>query len=88
MNKARREKIEEIMEGLRKLSEQIEDVRSQIEEVRDEEQEYYDNMPEPFQNGDKGAAAEAAVSLFDDAIAALEDFDFDSVFSALEGAAE
>jgi hypothetical protein len=46
----------------------IEDARSLIEQARDDEQDYFDNMPEGFQNGDKGGAAQEAVSQLDDAI--------------------
>lgn len=57
MNNERRKRISEVHE-------QLSDLRDQIEELQGEEQDYYDNMPESFQNGSKGEAAqEAADSL-------------------------
>lgn len=50
----------------------LEQVRSDLEGARDEEQEYYDNMPEGLQSGDKGDAAQAAVSSLEDAISNIE----------------
>lgn len=56
------------------------EAKSMLETVRDEEQEYYDNMPEGLQNGDKGCAAEEAISLIEDIINSLDDAE-----SSLEG---
>lgn len=88
MNKDRRREIAELITKLPEITDLIDELKSAIEEVRDDEQEYFDNMPESFQYGDKGQAAEAAVGSLDEAISALEDFDADSITSALEGAAE
>ena len=43
-----------------------------VEEAKDEEQDYFDNMPESFQNGDKGEAAEEAISYMEDSAQALD----------------
>lgn len=51
------------------------EARETVEGLRDEEQEFYDNMPEGFQNGEKGEAAQAAVSNLEDAIVALENIE-------------
>lgn len=65
MNKARRE-------ALNNLIGQIESIRDQLETLRDEEQEYYDGMHENFQNGEKGEAAQAAITSMEEAISGLE----------------
>jgi len=69
MNKDRRAKLELIRESLDALM-------VELEMLRDEEQEYYDNMPESFQNGDKGEAADTAIyalsSAYDDVSSAIE----------------
>lgn len=44
-----------------------------LSEARDEEQDYYDNMPESFQNGDKGEAAQDAVNNLNGACGSIED---------------
>ena len=44
-----------------------------LETCRDEEQDYYDNMPESFQDGEKGEAAQTAIDALDEAVSALED---------------
>lgn len=49
-----------------------EELHSELEGVKDEEQEYFDNMPESLQGGDKGQAAEEAVSNMESALEALE----------------
>lgn len=43
-----------------------------METLRDEEQEYYDGMHENFQNGEKGEAAQAAITSMEEAISGLE----------------
>lgn len=54
-----KEKAEAFKEGILGL---IEDAKSEVESLKDEEQEAFDGMPESLQQGDKGQAAEAAVS--------------------------
>lgn len=66
MNKDRRKQLDVI-------SQILANAREQIEALRDEEQDYYDNMPEGIQSGEKGEAAEAAVSAMDDAISSIEE---------------
>ncbi len=60
MNKARRKAIREI-------AAKLETLRDEVESLLNEEQDYYDNMPESFQNGDKGQAAENAISYMESA---------------------
>lgn len=66
MNKERRA-------ALAALVQRIEEVVSEAETLRDEEQEYFDNMPEAFQDGERGQAAEAAAEAIDEAINQLEE---------------
>ena len=66
MNKARRKEIDSVITI-------ITDAKEKLEAIRDEEQEYYDYMPENFQYGDKGEAAEEAVSCLDYAIDQLDE---------------
>lgn len=70
MNNARRKSIKEAIKALDIGT--LEQVKSDLESARDEEQDYLDNMPESLQGGDKGQAAEAAVSALESAIEALE----------------
>lgn len=60
MNAARREHLTKVAEKLRQCV-------SELETLRDEEQDYYDNMPENFQAGEKGSAAEDAVNAIESA---------------------
>ena len=76
MNKQRRKEIQSVIEQLQSL-------QSTIEGLRDEEQEYYDYMPENFQSGERGQAAEDAISYMDDAISSI-----DEVVSALESSTD
>lgn len=63
---------------------QAADAQSQLETLRDEEQEYFDNMPEGLQGGDKGSAAEEAISNLDEAIGYAEELvdQFDEAIKA------
>lgn len=72
MNKARRAQLDAIYA-------KIEELISEVETVTSDEQEYFDAMPESFQSGDKGDAAQNAISelesvssYLDDAKAAIE----------------
>lgn len=60
MNKARRKRIEEACELIRRAQEII-------TEVREEEDEAYNNLPEYFQYGEKGEAMEEAIDTLSDA---------------------
>ena len=44
-----------------------------LETCRDEEQDYYDNMPESFQDGEKGEAAQTPIDALDEAVSSLEE---------------
>lgn len=99
MNNDRRKSLEALTKGLDAIREEaaeamlgfagrLRDLHAELESLRDEEQETYDNMPESFQNGDKGQAAEAAASALDTAagnldskISEVEDFFGDDFFS-------
>ena len=85
MNNDRRKAIAAVRGEIELLVDQIDSIKTQLEDLRDEEQDYYDNMPESLQGGDKGQAAEEAVSNLDNAIDAL-DVDLSSAIDALEDA--
>lgn len=50
----------------------LDDNKNTIEGLQAEEQDAYDNMPESFQSGDKGDAAQAAIDNMNSAISELE----------------
>lgn len=75
MNKDRRKAIEVIKDRMSEISGLAADLRVEIEAIRDEEQEYFDGMPESFQSGEKGQAAEAAVSSLETACEQLEEIE-------------
>ncbi|MFK0338738.1 hypothetical protein ACIQT7_15835 [Agrobacterium deltaense] len=64
MNKERRKEIA-------RAAAMIEEAKGILETCRDEEQEYYDNMPESFQDGDKGNAAQEAIDALEEAVSSL-----------------
>lgn len=88
MNKDRRKSIDEAIGLLQEAEAKVDEAKSLIETARDEEQEYFDNMPESLQGGDKGQAAEAAVSALEEALSPLEDLDFADIVGNLETAKE
>lgn len=68
MNNERRKTLQQIIRELNEVFERLEEIKGDLENVRDEEQEAFDNMPESLQNGDRGQAAEAAISALDNAL--------------------
>lgn len=61
MNKERRKALAE-------LAEKIDGLKGELESIMEDEQSYFDNMPESFQGGDKGQAAESAIDAMQSAI--------------------
>ena len=86
MNNERRKAIAAVRGEIETLVDQFDSIKTQLEDIRDEEQDYFDNMPESFQQGDKGQAAEEAISNLDNAIDAL-DVQLDDAINYLEEAA-
>lgn len=66
MNKQRRKEIARIREL-------IQAAHDDLETVMEEEREYFDNMPESFQMGVKGEAAEANVDSLEEAVDGLDE---------------
>lgn len=82
MNNDRRKALTALRGKLEELKSVLEDKHSgDADTLHDEEQDYFDNMPESFQQGDRGQAAEAAA----DAIESAKD-SIDEAVSALETA--
>jgi hypothetical protein len=74
-------RLEEARFVLAALEEDLRDVAGDVQDIVDEEQEYYDNMPESLQSGDKGQAAEHAISELGQVTEKLDD---DIDFNALD----
>lgn len=72
MNKNRRNQLQEIRDKLSSLASGIAELRDQINTVKDSEQDYFDDIPERLQGGERGQAAEEAVSNLDTALGALD----------------
>lgn len=79
MNKQRRIAIDALIEEIQGLKDSLESV--DVEAIESEEQDYFDNMPESFKDGDKGSAAEEAITNLSDAKSSL-----DEALSALDDA--
>ena len=110
MNKNRRDRITSIISQIEAIKAEIEDneyydeqaqaaalsqLKAQVSDLRDEEQDYLDHMPESFQNGNEGEAAQNAIydldnadSYIDEAIDDLgeDKVDVGTVLGNLEGA--
>lgn len=78
MNAERRKTLNE---ALTKLVE----ARDLIQGVLDEEQESYDNMPESFQNGSKGEAAQECIDNLQTAIDDIENVENGSLGEIANG---
>ena len=66
MNKARRKKLQELME-------QLETIKEELEQVQEEEQEAYDNLPESLQYSERGQQIEQAIENMSSAADYLDD---------------
>jgi hypothetical protein len=67
------------------VAETAEEFKTRAEEIKDEETEYYDNMPENFQSGDKGDAAQSVISELESAMDALDLIDVSEPEDPQEG---
>lgn len=72
MNDTRRKALAKIVTAIDDLHGKLQDAATELEALKDEEQEYYDNMPESFQQGEKGQAAEEAANQLSEAFDKLE----------------
>lgn len=88
MNKARRAEIAEVQGRVEELIENLTVAKGDLESIRDDEQDYLDNMPEAFQEGEKGEAAQAAIDALEEAIGAIEELTEAGVSGMLDTAAE
>src|SRR3546814_5038002 len=88
MNAQRRKQLEEARAILESAQERLDEAKQLLEAIRDDEQDYYDNMPESFQGGDKGCAAEAAIDQLSTAIDDIDLVDFDTFFNAIDERSE
>lgn len=66
MNKARRERLSNVLQALRQAE-------SDIEYVRDEEQESIDGVPENLRLSDRCASMEEAVDCLEDAMESVQE---------------
>lgn len=66
MNKLRREELMEVA-GI------LDDVICRLSDIQSDEQEYFDNMPEGFQYGARGDAAQEAIDLMDEWVSDIEE---------------
>lgn len=83
MNAARRKDIQsaievvnkhrnELLELLKALAEDVSELAGIVDDIKSDEQDYFDNMPEGLQSGEKGEAAEEAITHLSDAQSVLE----------------
>ena len=76
MNKARRTRLDKIIEKL-------EEIKEELEEIKDEEEEAFYNLPESLQYSEKGDKMEDAIAYIEDA-----SDDIDSVIDTLTEATQ
>lgn len=88
MNKDRRKAIAAALELVDQAKAAVEAAREAVEVIQGEEEEYRDNMHENLQGGEKYARADEVAGYLSDAEQELGGFDFDSILSNLEAAAE
>lgn len=72
MNNARRKSLADIKNKLDELVGLIEEQRDELETLKGEEEEYKENMPENMQDGEKGQAADQAISDLEEAFSAAD----------------
>lgn len=67
MNKARRKRLEDIIDKL-------DDIKSEIESIREEEQEAYDNIPDNLNDSEMATTMEENIDNLDEVLLNLEDY--------------
>ena len=73
MNNDRRDQILAVRTKLENLQADVTEIIRLVEEIQDDEQDYFDAMPENFALGEKGLAAQDAISALNDAVEILKD---------------
>ena len=76
MNKARRKRIEKVVNLL-------EELRDELESVKEDEQSAYDNMPDSLQDSERGDSMQDAIDTLDEINTDFENL-IESVNSLLE----
>lgn len=84
MNNARRNELKSVITLLQKAEQLRSEAAELLTQIQDDEQDYFDNMPESLQGGDKGTAAEEAISALEDVGCDLDGFDIDGIVSRIE----
>jgi prefoldin subunit 5 len=72
MNKERRKALSDLRSTLEGIKGDIDTARDTLSSLKEEEGDYKDNMPESMQGGEKGDAADSAVSALEDADSELD----------------
>jgi chromosome segregation ATPase len=88
MNNQRRKEIAAVRARLEAAQQAVDELVGELESIRDDEQSYFDDMPENFQSGEKGERAQAAIDALEEAIAEVENIDFDAIYGQLDAAVE
>jgi seryl-tRNA synthetase len=85
MNADRRKAIDAVISQIEELAEKARSLAADVESIKDEEDDYLSNMPESFQNGEKGEAAQTAIDALDNAYSELDGLDstLDEILSHL-----
>jgi hypothetical protein len=88
MNNERRKHISKLVNRLELLRAEFEAIRDEIAYIKDVEEEARDNIPESMQSSERYDNASAACDALDEAHSEMDNFDFDSIISQLESAAQ
>jgi hypothetical protein len=83
MNKADRERVDEIIGTLEDLKAKIEEQGNALRELADAERDKFDNMPEGLQQGATGEAIDKAASALEEAADAADVGDVEDALTAL-----
>jgi hypothetical protein len=62
MNKAQRQRIDEMLRKLEPMLEDLEPLKEELSTLASEERDKFDNMPESLQGGEKGQAIDEAAT--------------------------
>lgn len=68
-----RNEFEQVKSRIEDWTAKVVTLKDDTETLRDEEQDYKDNMPESIQDGDKGNAADDAISAIEEAMDKFDD---------------
>lgn len=86
MNKARRKRLDDVIEQLEKFDEMRQDIMALIEDIQNEEQECLDSLPDNLSESERAEKMGEAIDNMQSAYDELDNLDIDEIRNCIENA--